>query len=310
MERLARTAISENGGETPNGMCAQGVRLILQGGDFPGVNAANSGFGSAYQYGNYWNQGDNAARDGLERLNITNPFDAPPGSIIVVKPGANGFNSEHGDIAIAVGGGRFINDGEISYGSRGDWEPGDVLGIYAPAGTTQIPEWEKLAGAPPPPGPVTPISGGASSSGGTSSVGSSGTAAPVTDAYQSPSAPNITQTPDAPQTTPAGAMDLNFMDLLLEAMLATTGIHEAFEDNPSFKAFLAAHPKLKGKAALREFLKTGLTQLEKSGKFDKKALARELENDPRAGRQQLAAITDVIAGTRPAHSLTTGTARA
>lgn len=45
MERLARSAINANGGETPNGMCAQGVRLILQGGDFPGVNAANSGFG-------------------------------------------------------------------------------------------------------------------------------------------------------------------------------------------------------------------------------------------------------------------------
>ncbi|MBS2017608.1 MAG: hypothetical protein JST00_32315 [Deltaproteobacteria bacterium] len=94
---------------------------------------------SAYarNFAEYMNTGGNAARWGLQRLAITNPYDAPRGAVVVVAAGSPGTaHPTAGDISIAAGGGRFINDGpNMSYGgsraafaSRG----GRVLGIYVP----------------------------------------------------------------------------------------------------------------------------------------------------------------------------------
>jgi len=94
---------------------------------------------SAYarNFAEYMNRNGNAARWGLVRLPISNPYDAPAGAVVVVAPGSPGTSHPiAGDIAIAAGGGRFINDGPyMGYGgSRGafTYGGGRVLGIYVP----------------------------------------------------------------------------------------------------------------------------------------------------------------------------------
>ena len=72
---------------------------------------------------------------GLRKLDLDNPYKAPAGAIVVVR--ANTPGTAHptaGDIAIAMGGGRFLNDGEMGYGGSGHFPPGNrhVLGIYVP----------------------------------------------------------------------------------------------------------------------------------------------------------------------------------
>jgi hypothetical protein len=129
----------------------------LPGCDVPGAFAA--------QFGEWLNEGDHAASVGLRRLDLTNPFDAPPGAIVVVGAGspgcsthdshgasyalANGVSVEDyqahplwpGDISIASGDGvNFINDhDDESYGgSRDAWEQASaagnatLLGVYVP----------------------------------------------------------------------------------------------------------------------------------------------------------------------------------
>jgi LysM repeat protein len=79
---------------------------------------------------------DLEARLGLRRLHLDNPYDAPPGAIVVVRAGTPGTgHPTAGDIAVAGGSGVFYNGGEMSYGGRQAFRPGNdyVLGIYVPA---------------------------------------------------------------------------------------------------------------------------------------------------------------------------------
>jgi hypothetical protein len=129
----------------------------LPGCDVPGSFAA--------QFGEWLNQGDNAASVGLKRLDVSNPFDAPPGAIVVVGAGSPGCSSHAshgesyavnngvsyadyqahpnwpGDISVATGDGvNFINDhNDESYGgSREGWEraaqagTATLVGVYVP----------------------------------------------------------------------------------------------------------------------------------------------------------------------------------
>jgi hypothetical protein len=182
MKAFAAYAKAQNGGKSPGGMCARGVRLLMQAHGYPGAQLGSMGFISAKQYGYHLNTGNNARAVGLEKLNITNPYDAPPGSIIVIKPGHNA-NATHGDINIAVGGGQFINDGNMQLASRGSWSADDLIGIYAPIGASEIPNVKALAGKPiagptGDAGTVTPsgsVSGSTGTTGSTGSTGSLGT---------------------------------------------------------------------------------------------------------------------------------------
>ena len=77
----------------------------------------------------------NASNLGLQKLPITNPYDAPPGSIVVVRAGTPGTrNPVAGDIVVAGGNGKFYNDGNMGYGGSKNFPKGNtyVLGIYAP----------------------------------------------------------------------------------------------------------------------------------------------------------------------------------
>lgn len=79
----------------------------------------------------------NPARFGLEKLSISNPYDAPTGSIIVVAPGSPGTrHPTAGDITVKGPGDAFYNDGAMGYRGRSAWPPsrGGVLGVYRPKG--------------------------------------------------------------------------------------------------------------------------------------------------------------------------------
>jgi hypothetical protein len=91
----------------------------------------------ARDFADYMNVNGNAARWGLQRLPLDNPYDAPPGAVVVVAPGSPGTaHPVAGDISIAAGGGRFINDGpNMGYGGSAAAfvnGGGVVLGIYVP----------------------------------------------------------------------------------------------------------------------------------------------------------------------------------
>jgi peptidoglycan hydrolase-like protein with peptidoglycan-binding domain len=113
---------------TSNGSGYGKIRNYNDASDMPSTYARN--------FAEYMNTGDNAARWGLRRLNITNPYDAPPGAIVVVAPGTPGTaHPTAGDIAIATGQNRFVNDGpNMGYGdpARFHQDGGRLLGVYVP----------------------------------------------------------------------------------------------------------------------------------------------------------------------------------
>lgn len=91
---------------------------------------------SAASLASYWNSGG-ARQSGLKRLSMSNPFDAPPGSVIIVAPGSPGVSGSSrtpGEIAVKGAGNSFWNDGAQSFGDRSMWSSGrgGVLGVYAP----------------------------------------------------------------------------------------------------------------------------------------------------------------------------------
>jgi peptidoglycan hydrolase-like protein with peptidoglycan-binding domain len=77
----------------------------------------------------------NPARFGLEKLSVSNPYDAPLGAIVVVAPGSPGtHHPTAGDITVRGPGDAFYNDGAMNYHGRAAWPPrrGGVLGVYRP----------------------------------------------------------------------------------------------------------------------------------------------------------------------------------
>jgi peptidoglycan hydrolase-like protein with peptidoglycan-binding domain len=113
---------------TSNGAGYGKIRNYNDASDMPSTYARN--------FAEYMNSNGNAERWGLRKLNITNPYDAPKGAIVVVAPGSPGTaHPTAGDIAIAAGNGRFVNDGpNMGYGDPASFlrNGGRVLGVYVP----------------------------------------------------------------------------------------------------------------------------------------------------------------------------------
>jgi peptidoglycan hydrolase-like protein with peptidoglycan-binding domain len=113
---------------TSNGTGYGKIRNFNDAADMPSAYARN--------FAEYMNANGNAERWGLRKLNITNPYDAPKGAIVVVAPGSPGTSHPTaGDIAIAAGNGRFVNDGpNMGYGDPASFlrNGGRVLGVYVP----------------------------------------------------------------------------------------------------------------------------------------------------------------------------------
>jgi hypothetical protein len=87
----------------------------------------------ARQFAEYADKGLNAL--GLRKLDITNPYQAPAGALVVMRPGTPGTgHPTAGDISVAGGDGAFYSGGKMSYGKPADYPPGNrhVLGVYVP----------------------------------------------------------------------------------------------------------------------------------------------------------------------------------
>lgn len=140
MTRIVTYADNHNSGAS-RGRCFQYVWDYLWKSQYGNIDAYNDapdmGSSEARMFAEYMNRGNNAQTWGLQKLSITNPYDAPRGAVVVVAAGSPGTaHPTAGDIAIAAGGGRFINDGpNMGYGgSRQAFASGGgrVLGIYVP----------------------------------------------------------------------------------------------------------------------------------------------------------------------------------
>jgi hypothetical protein len=140
LRRIVPFADANNSGAS-RGRCFQYVWNYLWRSTYGAIDqyndAADMPSAEARNFAEYMNRNGNAARWGLQRLSLTNPYDAPRGAIVVVAAGSPGTaHPTAGDIAIAAGGGRFINDGpNMGYGgSRQAFinGRGRVLGIYVP----------------------------------------------------------------------------------------------------------------------------------------------------------------------------------
>jgi len=92
----------------------------------------------AHQFADYLNMGSNAANLKLKNIQSSvsnNPYNAPLGSIVVVRAGTPGTaHPTAGDIAVKGSGSYFWNGGSMGYGGSGNFPSSNtyVLGIYVP----------------------------------------------------------------------------------------------------------------------------------------------------------------------------------
>ncbi|MBM3276448.1 MAG: hypothetical protein FJZ00_14935 [Candidatus Sericytochromatia bacterium] len=137
MEALVSAARAGSAGRNPAGWCYAAVwNYITQTGygRMPATGIPDSHASYAKQFA--WYASANLQALGLRKLPLDNPYEAPTGAIVVVNPGTPGTSHPTaGDIAIAAGNGRFLNDGEMSYGGSQNFPPGNrhVLGVFVPA---------------------------------------------------------------------------------------------------------------------------------------------------------------------------------
>lgn len=140
MSRLVSYADRNHSGAS-RGRCFEYVWRYLSSSGYGNIDsygdAADMPSAYARNFAEYMNQPANAARWGLQRLPLSNPYDAPRGAVVVVAAGSPGTaHPTAGDISVAAGNGRFINDGpNMGYGgSRAAFSSGGgrVLGIFVP----------------------------------------------------------------------------------------------------------------------------------------------------------------------------------
>ena len=137
MEQFLNTATAASRGRRPDGRCYEHVwRFMAQSGfgAFPKVGIPDSHAPEARMFADLVNV--DPARYGLKRLAIDNPYQAPPGAVVVVRAGTPGTaHPTAGDIAVSTGEGWFANGGQMRYGGAQNFPPGNnyVLGIYVPA---------------------------------------------------------------------------------------------------------------------------------------------------------------------------------
>ena len=90
----------------------------------------------AHDFADYMNKDGNAAKNGLKNIGPeigNNPYDAPPGAIVVVAAGAPGTaHPTAGDIAVKGEGDQFYNGGEMGYGGKAGFPTSKTLGIFVP----------------------------------------------------------------------------------------------------------------------------------------------------------------------------------
>lgn len=146
MQRMLSKAKGHSEGHAPDGRCYFHVANYIDELGYGGLNHVGSQLpgdklGLARHFAEHMNAPGNADRAGIQRIDnamsppIQSPYDSriPAGAIVVVPPGVPGTaHPTAGDIAIADGGGRFFNGGEMGYGGAAGYPRGELLGIYVP----------------------------------------------------------------------------------------------------------------------------------------------------------------------------------
>lgn len=147
MAALLAVAKKRAGKKHPGGWCYRAVMAYIDKAGYAGFDKGSvrttipvSHQGYAHDFADWMDQVDangvsNASKLGLQKLPIDDPYQAPAGSIVVVRAGTPGTrHPTAGDIAIASGDGVFYNDGRMGYGGSDNFPEGNdyVLGIYAP----------------------------------------------------------------------------------------------------------------------------------------------------------------------------------
>ena len=138
MRKIMRVAEQMSGGKPALGKCYERVWQMIERagyGKMPGYEPPQAYWPEARNFAEWLALPGVLEKAGLQKLPIDNPYKAPAGSIVVVAPNTPGTSHPTaGDIAIAMGNGRFLNDGEMGYGGSGSFPPGNrhVLGIYVP----------------------------------------------------------------------------------------------------------------------------------------------------------------------------------
>jgi lysozyme len=140
-DKLLGIARAGSQGRRPDGRCYFHVcQFLVQCKGYgkiknPYTQFPGSALPEAHDFADFINA-QGPARWGLEKLSISNPYDAPAGAIVVVKAGSPGTaNPTAGDIAVADGHGNFFNGGMMSYHGRAGWEASPrahLLGAYIP----------------------------------------------------------------------------------------------------------------------------------------------------------------------------------
>jgi LAS superfamily LD-carboxypeptidase LdcB len=143
MAKLLEYAKKASEGKKPDGRCLWHVNNYIDAVGFGKLPKPTTRFGLAYQYGEFLIK--EGKKYGITNLLDTNPnfspYDAPPGSIVVVTAGSPGTDHPTaGDIAVADGNGKFYNGGEMAYQGKAAWNgstgkdndgsTGKVLGIF------------------------------------------------------------------------------------------------------------------------------------------------------------------------------------
>ena len=142
-QRAKLLKIARAGGSgRPDGWCYMHVAAFLKAlGGYGKIKDAGAQFSPAdmpyaHCFADLMNK--DPAKWGMKKLPITNPYDAPSGSIVVVKAGSPGTHHKTaGDIAVADGKGAFYNGGLMGYHGRKGWDDWGtkavLLGCYIPA---------------------------------------------------------------------------------------------------------------------------------------------------------------------------------
>ncbi|MFL5357562.1 peptidoglycan-binding protein [Archangium sp.] len=135
MEALLHVAQQGSAGRRPDGLCLKHVGDFLDRTSYGKIgHGAAPRLPMAKDFGNWLNA--HYKEKGLKKLNLDNPYKAPPGSIVVVRAGTPGtHHPTAGDIVVVGRNGHFYNGGEMGYGGSQNFPKGNhhVIGIFAPA---------------------------------------------------------------------------------------------------------------------------------------------------------------------------------
>merc|ERR1719191_183233 len=132
MNALASNAQDDSQGKRPDGRCYAHVSTYIDAVGYGGIctgcfdsKIPSSYWSEAHQFADYLNTGSNAATLKMKNIQSTvsnNPYDAPAGSIVVVRAGTPGTaNPTAGDIAVKGSGSDFWNGGAMGYGGSGNF---------------------------------------------------------------------------------------------------------------------------------------------------------------------------------------------